>query len=330
MTRHVGFHECATMTPAGLPLRFASNASPLDPAGIECLWLDRGESRLRLGREGGTQPRLVAATRSASLGLAGNLVSFWLVLRGTARVECRQGRFQLGAGTWLALEHDAHPTIATDAQALVVAMLLPATGSMAQERDGWPPLLPGRGCIGLRDRRLAFAHCRRAGLFASAPAEGDIESLRHMAHFLASLQSELTPLLARCPGRALWRRRLVLARLQAVSLFLDGNLHRSVRLAELAEMSHFSTWYFHKTFHAVYGAGPREMAARLRLRLAAELLANTSLSIGEVSSQCGFQNPCSFARAFRSHFDQTASAYRLSRPGFGYSRQRDAGRIARC
>ena len=313
MTRHVGFHESATMTPVAPLLRIPSNAPALDDADAGRLWLDRGETRIRLGSEDRAQPRLVALTRSASVGIAARQVSFWLVLRGTARVACREGRFQLEAGAWLALDHESQPTITVDPRALVVAVLLPSAGPMALQRDGWPPLFPGRGRIGLRDRRLAFAQCRRAGLFASASCTDlDIAALRHMAHFLSTLQSGLAPLLERCPGRALWRRRLVLARLQSASLYVDGNLHRGVPLAELAGLIHFSPWYFHKTFHAVYGEGPREMASRLRLQMAAELVANTGLSIGEVGSRCGFQNACSFARAFRSRYGVSASAYRLS------------------
>jgi len=320
MTRHVGFHESAAMTPVAALLRIPSNEPSLDGGDVGRLWLDRGETRIRLGSEDRPQPRLVAITRSAGLGIAARQVSFWLVLRGTARVACREGRFQLETGAWLALDHDSQPTITVDPRALVVAVLLPSAGPMALQRDGWPPLFPGRGRIGLRDRRLAFAHCRRAGLFASAScADVDIASLRHMAHFLSSLQSGLVPLLERCPGRALWRRRLLLARLQSASLYVDGNLHRSVPLAELANLIHFSPWYFHKTFHAVYGEGPREMASRLRLQMAADLVAHTDLSIGEVGSRCGFQNACSFARAFRARYGVSASTYRSS--------QRD---VARC
>jgi AraC family transcriptional regulator len=313
MTRHVGFHESVAMTPVAPLLRIPSNAPSLDEVDVGRLWLDRGETRIRLGSDGRAQPRLVAVTRSASLGIAARQVSFWLVLRGTARVACREGRFQLETGAWLALDHESQPTITVDPRALVVAVLLPSAGPMALQRDGWPPLLPGRGRIGLRDRRLAFAHCRRAGLFASVScADIDVAALRHMTYFLSTLQSGLAPLLERCPGRALWRRRLVLARLQSASLYVDGNLHRGVPLAELAGLIHFSTWYFHKTFHAVYGEGPREMASRLRLQMAADLVANTGLSIGEVGLRCGFQNACSFARAFRSRYGVSASTYRLS------------------
>jgi len=63
-------------------------------------------------------------------------------------------------------------------------------------------------------------------------------------------------------------------------------------------------------FHAIYGEGPRETLSRTRLHQASMLLENTTLSVGEVGAACGFENPCSFARAFRAHYGTTASGYR--------------------
>jgi AraC family transcriptional regulator len=311
MTQHAALLE-SPLTTASM-LQFPSGRGPVGLDGPGRLWLDRGESRVHVGA-GQPLPRLVALSRSACASVAIHQVSFWLVLRGEANVQCREGRFRLETGAWIALEHDSQPMVDVDPHALVVAVLLPASGPMALERNGLPALLPGIGRIGLRERRLAFAHWRRAGVFATGSSgNADVDALKGIVHFLSGLQHALTQFLPRCPGRALWRRRLVLARMQCVSLYLGGNLDRNVPLSELAELSHFSTWHVRKTFQSVYGLGPREMAAGLRLRLAAELLAGTDLSIAEVGIRCGFHNACSFARAFRSHYGSTASAYRLSR-----------------
>jgi AraC-like DNA-binding protein len=72
----------------------------------------------------------------------------------------------------------------------------------------------------------------------------------------------------------------------------------------------FFSDHAHPHFHAIYGEGPRETLSRTRLHQASMLLENTTLSVGEVGAACGFENPCSFARAFRAHYGTTASGYR--------------------
>lgn len=281
------------------------------------VWVDRGQTRENVGLEDDDAlPRFAAVSRSASLGVAENHGSFWLVLRGGAQLDSREGQFRLHAGEWIALERDSAPTLLADRTALVLMLVHPSSMAPGVEHPGLPVIYPGRGNMSLRNKRLAFDLWRRAGVFASLlenATPDTVASPKHLLYFLSTLQQELDPFLGRCPGRALWRRRQVLARMQRVTLYLAGNLHRTVRLSEFADLSNFSTWYFTKTFHAIYGEGPREMTARLRLRSAASLLEQTSLSIGEVGSSCGFQNACSFARAFREHYGMTASGYRDSR-----------------
>ena len=75
-----------------------------------------------------------------------------------------------------------------------------------------------------------------------------------------------------------------------------------VRISELAELTSFSSWYFSKTFHSLYEESPQAASARMRLEHAADLLTSTSMMIGEVAAASGFDNCCSFARAFRARF----------------------------
>jgi AraC family transcriptional regulator len=163
--------------------------------------------------------------------------------------------------------------------------------------------------------RLALQLGRRSAAAAEVPGADAQATVRGIVHFLASLQSGLDDYVERCPGRSLRRKRQVFARMQRARLYLDGNLGHPVRLADLAQLCNFSVWYFTKTFHALYEEGPREAISRTRLRQASELLEQTSLSVSEVGAACGFENPCSFARAFRAHYGTTASGYRARRRG---------------
>ena len=293
-----------------------AGATPL-PAAItqaaaQRLRVDRGQARDIAGQGDGSPALLAAVSRSASLCVAEH-GSYWLVLRGSAQLECQEGQFALRAGEWISLDRDSRPTLQAGRTALVLALLLPV--SVAPEPSGGPVVYPGRGRSTLHDRRLAFQLWRNAGVFASsldatkpvAPA-----LLKRIVHLLTGMQEAFESLLSRCPGRSLRRRRQVLARMQRARLYLDGHLSRNVRLSELAQLTIFSTWYFTKTFHAVYDEGPREVVSRLRLRRASALLVQTDLSIAEVGEACGFENPCSFARAFRASYGVTASLYRGS------------------
>ena len=115
---------------------------------------------------------------------------------------------------------------------------------------------------------------------------------------------------ARCPGRSRLRKRQVFSRLQRARLYLEGNCDRVVRISELAELTSFSSWYFSKTFHAVYDESPQAASARMRLERAADLLDNSQMMIGEVAAASGFDNCCSFARAFRVRYGMSATGYR--------------------
>src|SRR5690606_30760347 len=88
------------------------------------------------------------------------------------------------------------------------------------------------------------------------------------------------------------------------------NSDRVVRVAELAQLTNFSSWYVSKTFQSLYEESPQALSARLRLERAADLLRDTSMMIGEVAAASGFDNCCSFARAFRARFGMSASHYR--------------------
>ena len=85
---------------------------------------------------------------------------------------------------------------------------------------------------------------------------------------------------------------------------------RVVRISELAELTSFSSWYFSRTFYSLYDESPQAAAARMRLEHAAALLRDTSMMVGEVAAASGFDNCCSFARAFRARFGESATRYR--------------------
>lgn len=282
---------------------------------LQTLWLDRAAIQDKLGQEGRAGCYHVAAvSRSASLGLADNQSSFWYVLRGDAQLSCREGNFPLQAGEWIAVDRDSRPTLLAGRRSLVVVLVMPA--GQAFEQADLPPIHPGRGRTEKQDLRTAFRLWRGTGCFEPGPhaATPDMDAaVRRVLHFVSSLQAGLHRMVDRCPGRSLRRKRQVFARMQRAKLYLDANAGHQVRLAELAGLCNFSVWYFTKTFHALYEEGPRQTMSHIRLEQALDLLERTNMSVSEVGAACGFESPCSFARAFRAHYGTTASGYRSSR-----------------
>jgi len=59
------------------------------------------------------------------------------------------------------------------------------------------------------------------------------------------------------------------------------------------------------------GKTPMELIHEMRLRHAAHLLRMSSLSVLEISQNCGYENPAQFHRMFKSRFGTTPRKYRI-------------------
>ncbi len=247
----------------------------------------------------------------AMLDATGHAAVLWLVLRGQVCVQTQEGDFVLGPRHWIALDRGSAPRAVLAPGALLLAAGVGQGMHQGVSADSMRPMLfPGRGRMAPGVRGLAFR------LWHAQAATGGQQGIRSAATgelraFLAALQAELIEGIGRCPGHSERRKRQVLLRMQRARLCLEGQAGSGLRIAELARRTNFSPWYFSKVFHALYGVGPLQFAARMRLEHALRLLATTRLPVTEVSAACGFDNPCSFARAFRARFGMTASEHRL-------------------
>lgn len=101
-------------------------------------------------------------------------------------------------------------------------------------------------------------------------------------------------------------------RIDRVIDYLRGNLHRPVKLAELAEVACFSEFHFHRIFTAVSGETLNNFTSRLRLEKAARLLRYSEKSLTDIALDCGFSSSATFSRAFRTGYDTSPSEFRKS------------------
>lgn len=101
-------------------------------------------------------------------------------------------------------------------------------------------------------------------------------------------------------------------RIDRVIDYLRANLHRPVKLAELADVACFSEFHFHRIFSAVAGETLNNFTSRLRLEKAARLLRYSEQSLTDIALDCGFSSSATFSRAFRAGYDTSPSQFRKS------------------
>lgn len=81
-------------------------------------------------------------------------------------------------------------------------------------------------------------------------------------------------------------------------------------LRQLADENHISVSQLRKVFRSVYGVPVYQYLKEFRLTRAAKELQITNRSITDISQDAGFQNPGSFAAAFRKWFGVSPTKYR--------------------
>lgn len=269
-------------------------------------WADRGQVlSLDKALDDGSMPLCMGASRLGTVQATGSSLTVWMQLRGSSWVESKEGKFRLHACQWIAFEKESRPMVQCGRDGLIIGLSLDAEALRTLNQLADCGLYAGRGAVTQKEARIALRLWREA-----AAGDGSPLALRPVLLHLASLQSDLGDVVQRCPGRSRLRKRQVFGRMQRARMYLEGNSHRVVRIGELAELTNFSSWYLSKTFQSLYQESPQSLSARLRLERAAMLLRETDMMIGEVASASGFDNCCSFARAFRARYGTSASRYR--------------------
>lgn len=268
-----------------------------------CLWAARGQM---LPFESlGAAAHCLGAARLGGIQMTAPVFNLWVQLRGDGWIESREGRFRMRRGDWMAFEKESAPLVQSDAHGLCIGIALDVSALEALQVLSDGSLYAGRGRMPARELRTLLRLWREA-----AQSDGDALAVRPLLLQLAHVQRDLAARVRRCPGRSRSRKRQVFGRMQRARMYLEGNADRVVRISELADLTSFSSWYFSKAFHALYDESPQQLSVRLRLERAGYLLKTTSMMIGEVAAASGFDNCCSFARAFKNHHGVSASRFR--------------------
>ena len=88
------------------------------------------------------------------------------------------------------------------------------------------------------------------------------------------------------------------------------DIHAGWRVAQMADVAGLSSSQLERLCRRTLGIPPQKLLQRLRLEHAVQLITSTTMSMGDISAECGFYDQASFTRQFRSVLGLTPGAYR--------------------
>lgn len=97
--------------------------------------------------------------------------------------------------------------------------------------------------------------------------------------------------------------------LPAIRCIEENLTDPSLNNLNLAEAANISETYLRKLFHGQYHTTPKQYILEQRLQKAKLLLADTSLSVTEISEKCGFSSVYHFCKAFKTRTGVTPTGY---------------------
>jgi AraC family transcriptional regulator len=103
---------------------------------------------------------------------------------------------------------------------------------------------------------------------------------------------------------------LVDRRIRRAIELMHAHLDHELPLEEIAAAAYLSPFHFARLFKKLTGASPHAYLASLRATRAQTLLAETDLSISEVSTRVGYSSSSHFTKAFRQATGLTPRAFR--------------------
>ena len=91
---------------------------------------------------------------------------------------------------------------------------------------------------------------------------------------------------------------------------IESDVSKPWRLEDMARHVHLSVSHFSATFRRSFGMAPVEYVLRLRMKHAAWLLEDRSLTVSAAAYAAGFRDPLYFSKAFKRQFGKSPRAFR--------------------
>lgn len=256
------------------------------------------------------------------------MVSRWLDVRTTSRTE--------------------EAVTPTNCYFFGVALKTTRLKLTAEHRTIFEGIMPeGTLYVSAPSRRLAarfdapcdFLHFHVAATYFTAPKDMEHVLPTEDLNGLVLLRDELAARLAktllgrgervdetfaRCIGQTLALRLALLEpprakaralpkwRLRRVEDHVNRNLHRSIRLADLAQVAGLSRMHFAKQFRAATGYRPHEYLLHQRIEQAKSLLLETKSPLVEIALAVGFCTQAHFSTVFKHITGETPARWRCA------------------
>jgi AraC family transcriptional regulator len=118
-----------------------------------------------------------------------------------------------------------------------------------------------------------------------------------------------------------------LKRIARVEHYIVEHLDEDIYLAQLAEVSNFSEYHFHRIFKALRGETLGGYLTRLRMEAAANMLLHSDLPVEEIAFRVGYDIPSSFSKSFRQFFGASPTDYRSTQKPYVMKTQKEMPRV---
>jgi AraC family transcriptional regulator len=100
-----------------------------------------------------------------------------------------------------------------------------------------------------------------------------------------------------------------LSSLQPIFEFIYGNLHKPIRISDLATIACLSEKYFITYFKGALGLTPGQYIYQLKMNRARDFLHTKKYAIKEIAHLLGYPDPFSFSKAFKKYYNIPPSQF---------------------
>jgi len=96
--------------------------------------------------------------------------------------------------------------------------------------------------------------------------------------------------------------------------YISHNYENDITVQDIADHCNVNRSYLSRIFKQTLNLSPTQFLIDYRIKKACELLANSELSIGEISALVGYPNQLNFSRAFKRELGVSPHRWKISRP----------------
>ena len=106
-------------------------------------------------------------------------------------------------------------------------------------------------------------------------------------------------------------RRLTLSQVDNLRQIMDANCLYNLKLEDYAKLNNQSLSSFKRHFLTIYKTTPGQWLLNKKLEYAHKLLLTSDRSVTDISFESGFEDSTHFSHAFKKHFGESPSKYRV-------------------